>query len=278
MAEAPASDDADAEAMRRRIARLVCVGTHHKTGTLWMRAVFRRLAQGTGRGYQVVYPNTRRAALPEERMILASWSSRFPDWLLRDRARRILHVIRDPRDVLLSGARYHRHAAPEGERFLHEPRDDLGGRTYQEHLNALPDDRARLLFEMDGKHAETVAEMLAWDYGRPGVVEARYEALMADLDGTLFRGVLRDLGFHESGVERGARIFWQNALFGGLARSEDRIPRVQAHVASGAVAQWREKLPRAVAEPYAERFGAALVALGYEDHPTRWLSRLRDAA
>ena len=90
--------------------------------------------------------------------------------------------------------------------------------------------------------------------------------------------MVRDLGFHESGVEKGARIFWQNALFGGLARSEDRIPRVQAHVASGAVAQWREKLPRAVAEPYAERFGAALVALGYEDHPTRWLSRLRDAA
>ena len=261
-------------------ARLVCVGTHHKTGTLWMRAVFRRLAAAMGAPYHVVYPVTRlaKAVPPAGPAVLASWSSRFPGWL-HDRAdARILHVIRDPRDVLLSGMRYHRHAGEKGERFLHVPRDDLGGRTYQEHLNRLPDDAARLRFEMAEKHAETLEQMLAWDYASPRHVETRYEALRTDSEMRHFSDCLRCLGLEEDAVETGAAIFWNHALFGGKADPADRAARVQAHVAHGGVAQWRTRLPRAVARDYAERHGDALVTLGYEDHPSRWLEALDDAA
>ena len=260
--------------------RLIAVGTHHKTGTLWMRAVFRRLAGMLGLSEHVVYPRTARPKVDpmRERALLMSWSSRFPAWLMARPDARVLHVIRDPRDVLLSGMRYHRHAGEKGERFLHEPRDDLDGRTYQEHLNGLADEGARLLFEMENKHAETLAEMLAWDYDHPATVETRYEALMADTDCRLFREHLRDLGLPEAEVDQGVEVFWAKSLFGGLADPAVRGDRVAAHVASGQVAQWRERLPRAVAEIYAERHGDALVALGYEEHPTRWLEGLRHAA
>ena len=260
--------------------RLYAVGTHHKTGTLWMRAVFRRLARLIGVPGHVVYPRTPEAkvAPPRERAILMSWSSRFPAWLLDRQDVRVLHLIRDPRDVLLSGMRYHRHAGEKGEAFLHAPREELDGLTYQQHLNALPDDAARLTYEMGAKHAETLAEMTAWDYARPNTVEARYEDLIDDPTMATFREHLRDLGLPEPEVETGLKVYWSQSLFGGLAQEAARADRIRAHVASGRVAQWRTRLPRNVAELYAERHGAALVQLGYEEHPTRWVDEVAHAA
>ena len=259
--------------------RVFCIGTHHKTGTLWMRAVFRRLAAWMGVEERVVYPSVTGKVIPEaDRIFLTSWSSNFRPAILDRPDVRILHVIRDPRDVLLSGMRYHQHAGEKGENFLHTVRDDLGGKTYQQYLNSLPTEEAKLLFEMAEKHAQTLAEMLAWDYSRPNAIEVRYEDLITDTTCARFREHLRNLGLTEPEVAKGVDIFWGNALFGGLAKPEDRVERVAQHVASGKEAQWRTLLPRSVAEAYAEAHGDALVTLGYEDHPTRWLNEVRDAA
>lgn len=259
--------------------RVMGVGTHHKTGTLWMRAVFRKLAESAGIEAHTVYPASGERLIPDDRRVfLFQWSSQFPEAILDRPDARILHVIRDPRDVLLSGMHYHRRAPEGGEEVLHEARDDLDGRSYQQHLNILPDDTARLMFEMGERHARTLAEMTAWDYARRTTVEARYEDLIRDRDGRLFREYLRNLGLTEPEVAVGLRAFWDTALFGGLARDDDRSPRVRAHVTHGGAAQWRADLPLSVARAYAERHGEALVTLGYEDHPTAWLEELRHAA
>ena len=255
--------------------RVICVGTHHKTGTLWMRAVFRRIAVELKVAHYNVFPANLNQIVPEDdRVFLFQWSSAFPDAILQRPDARILHVIRDPRDVLLSGMRYHRRAGAD-EPFLHIARDDLDGRSYQDHLNALPDDLARLHFEMEEKHAETLGQMVAWTSG-PNTTEARYETLMADHDGRAFRTHLRNLGLPEPEVEIGARHFWDQALFGGLA--ERRPPRVEAHVTGAPGRDWRQALPREIAEAYAERHGDALVQLGYESSATGWLDEVRDAA
>ncbi|MCK0168141.1 sulfotransferase domain-containing protein [Jannaschia sp. S6380] len=257
--------------------RIFCIGTHHKTGTLWMRAVFRQLADVIG---VALYPAFARSGLhlvpDRDRAFLVSWSSAFQPALHDRPDARFLHLIRDPRDVLLSGMRYHLTTTRAEEAFLHEPRDDLDGRTYQQHLRALDGPEERLMFEMSGKHAGTLAEMLAWPYDRPNTIEARYETLIADTDGRTFREHLRDLGLTEPEVEEGARAFWRNALFGGLAKADD--PARRGHVTDGAPSQWRRLLPRSVARAYAERHGDALVSLGYESHPTAWLKEIRDAA
>ena len=173
-------------------------------------------------------------------------------------------MIRNPRDVLLSGEAYHRKASAKVEGHLHLPREDLGGKTYQEHLNSLPNRTERLLFEMGEIHARTLSEMTAWTYDAPTSVELRCEEAMQDDNCDGIRAALQFLGFSDSEAERGREIFWQHSLFGGLKNPSDRGPRYKVHVTSGKVARWRSELPYEVGRTYAERFGRDLIALGYE--------------
>lgn len=254
--------------------RLLCVGTHHKTGTIWMRRVFRAIARELGLLYQFVHRAIRLDALPQQgRAILFNWSSRFSPELLNNKVTRILHLIRDPRDVLISGMKYHQIAPLAGEEFLHKPRHDLNGKTYQQHLKSLPDDTEKLMFEMHNKHRETLTEMLDWDYRNQNCLELRYEDLMLDKGCHLFEKFLRGFGFRADEIAKGKQIFWNNSLFGGLAKPDQRDDRIALHVQSGAIAQWQTALPREVAEEYLHQHGDDLIALGYENDKN-WLDRL----
>lgn len=253
----------------------MCIATHHKGGTVWIRRVVRQLSHAIGVPWVGIWSERQLDKVPARgRAFLCNWHGRFPAALWDDPDTAYLHVIRDPRDVLLSGCAYHLTAAPEGERFLHQPRADLEGKTYQQHLKALGDPAARLLFEMENKHAETLAEMRAWPWGDPRCAELRYEDLMQDNDGTLFGRALERLGLAGGELQAGVRAFWDNSLFGGLGNGRARAGRLAGHIASaGRLARWKSELPRAVGRAYADRFGDDLIALGYaRDH--RWVQAL----
>lgn len=256
------------------MARLMCIATHHKAGTVWLKRVVRSLAGALGLPVIGIWNPGRLAEIPPlGRAFLVHWNARFPRQLWDSPETAFVHLIRDPRDVLLSGMAYHRTAPPKGERFLHEPRADLGGRSYQQHLNALPDDLSRLRFEMAGKHAETVADMLAWPWGHPKAHELRYETLIEDRDGARFDAGLAHLGLNAAERAEGRRAFLANSLFAGLADPAQRRGRVGGHIASGRPARWRTEMPRALGRDYAARFGAALKSLGYAANDS-WVASL----
>lgn len=259
-------------------ARFVCVGTHHKTGTVWMRRVWHAISRDQDIPLMPIYRPKRLAELPETGpQIVVNWSSAFPAKLHQMAEARFLHVIRDPRDVLLSGARYHEVAPLGREKFLANTRDEWGGRNYREQLQHLPDRKSKLLFEMENKHDETVQEMLRWRYGAENCIELRYEDLIEDVTCKLFRGALEQLAIEGLDIERAVKCYWDESLFGGKANAE-KMPYIQnLHVHSGAKAQWEAKLPRDVAEIYADRYGDALKTLGYAQNDT-WVERCSSEA
>lgn len=231
----------------------VLVGTHHKTGTYWLDAIFRDVAARHG----LVFFFGEQAELPDRWDVFFQNHSRFDLAALSSgdaRPVRGVHLIRDPRDVIVSGCFYHQ---VSDEPWLLEPSPHLDGRSYREAITALSDPGDRLMFELEHTGRVTLDEMLAWPYGRPGFRELRYESLVHDRSLVRFRSLFRFLGFPEAAMPGLLAAAWRHSLFSG------RVPR-STHVRSGAVGQWRRHFEARHRRRFLELFGDALVRLGYE--------------
>jgi hypothetical protein len=245
----------------------VVVATHHKTGTVWMDGVFKAIACHVGAQYvdfRAQYHQLDQAL--SKPFILLNYDSNFREYapiLNRDDVR-ILHLVRDPRDVLISAMHYHKKSA---ESWLHEPIPGYDNITYQRRLKALPTKFDQYVFEMEHSTAGTLSDVLNWQYGRPNCFEARYEDLRRDTELTHWRRISAFLGFNETEQEICCRQFWQNSLFGGLSRLGNK------HVRSGEVAQWKREFTREVGQAFLERFPDALQSLGYEINNS-WVLKL----
>jgi len=228
--------------------RLLCLATYHKGGTIWMKHVITALSKALDIPWVGIWGADPMARVPKTgRAILVNWHGTFPKQLWDDTDAGFVNVIRDPRDILLSGCQYHHYAGPAGEGFLHVPRADLGGLTYQQTLQNMQSLSAKLLFEMNEKHAQTLREMLAWPSDHPRQSRVKYETLMGDVQGDAFVQALTPWGLSADEAEMARLIFIQHSLFN---RNGGTITR-KSHVQSGKTTRWRDELPIPVAGIYA---------------------------
>ena len=247
----------------------VVVATHHKTGTVWMDGVFKAIARDVGVEYVDFRSQYARLAdALSKPFILLNHDSNFREYahILDRHDVRILHVVRDPRDVLISAMHYHRRSS---ESWLHEPIPGYDNVTYQRRLRTLPTKFDQYVFEMEHSTAGTLRDLLNWRYGRANCFEARYEDLRQDALLRHWRKISAFLGFDESEQQVSSRCFWQNSLFGGLSRLGNK------HVRSGDVAQWKREFTRDLGCAFLARFPDALQSLGYEIDNS-WISRLQE--
>lgn len=245
----------------------VVVTTHHKTGTVWMSTVFKAIARSVGANYIDFwdqYDRLERALRPP--FILFNHDSTFVQHagVLRRPDVRILHLIRDPRDVLISAMHYHRTAQ---EPWLLERPPGNDNAPYRERLNALPTEFEQYVFELENSTSSTIEAMLDWRYDRANCLDVRYEDLWHDRSMELWTRILDFLGFEESEHEAGRTAFWANSLFGTAGRGH------RSHARSGEAAQWRHKFTPELARAFVERFPEALQELGYEEDD-RWIEEI----
>ena len=242
----------------------VVVATHHKTGTVWMDGVFKAIADDVGAQYVDFRSEYGRLEkVLQKPFILFNYDSDFRDYahLLDREDVRILHLIRDPRDVLISAMHYHKKSA---ESWLHTPVPGYNNITYQRRLRELPTRLEQYVFEMEHSTAGTLRGVMGWQYGRANCFEARYEALRQDADLSYWTRIADFLGFDEADRQSCRRRFWQNSLFGGLSRLGNK------HVRSGDVAQWKLEFNRELAYAFLVRFPTVLQSLAYEPD-NKWL-------
>ncbi|HEX3943272.1 MAG TPA: hypothetical protein VHW69_04220 [Rhizomicrobium sp.] len=250
--------------------RRAVVMTHHKTGTKWMELTFGGIASELGlRCHRMPGKGQHTLDVSAPCILMdrqSRWFRRPPEWLASTPDDRFLHLIRDPRDVVISGMYFHCRAS---EGWLHVPRDEFGGMTYQEKINSFSDDRSRLLFEMDNRAAGTIQRMVAWDYGRPECFECRYEDLVEDTSTSQFTKILLHLGFANEELETCRQQFWKLALFSRSSDTENGL-----HVRSGRKQQWQEIFDQSLGLEFLQRFPDALTRLGYEQDTT-WVNATR---
>jgi hypothetical protein len=165
-----------------------------------------------------------------------------------------LHLIRDPRDIVISGCFYHQKAT---EQWLRVKQDHFGGLSYQEKLKSYWSLDDQILFEMEHAAVPVVQEMLAWDYEDSSFFETKYEALISDEQLLLFHSIFAFLGFPGSVIPQALKIAFENSLFSG-------VPTITSHIRSGKPKQWQSYFKFHHKVRFIELFGDALQRLGYE--------------
>lgn len=167
-------------------------------------------------------------------------------------------MIRDPRDVIISGYFYHLWA---DEPWLHEPWDELSGASYQSYLRSKSEEEG-LAAEIRFVGAQTIEDMIAWNYNQAEFIELRYEDMMTD-DGKRFETLFRHYGFAESSlhilVELAAEFHFNNAAGRELGRVAER-----QHKRDGSLGQWKTRFTKSVKNDFKDKLGESLVKLGYE--------------
>jgi hypothetical protein len=229
----------------------ILIGAHHKAGTAWMESIFRKVSQTIGLNFQTI---DKMQQIGEGNDILFHTNSKFP-WDDISGPYRGLHIIRDPRDMVVSACFYHQKA---GETWLHKPLEIFDGLTFQQKINSFPSFSEKMAFQM--QYMDTPQKMAEWDYSNNNFIEVKYEDLIADDQLYLFHKVFDFLGFPGRYIPVLLKIAYQNSLFSGNLKKG-------VHHRSGKTQQWRQHFSPENKELFIERFGDVLIKLGYEtDH------------
>lgn len=195
------------------------------------------------------------------------------------------HVIRDPRDVLVSA--YFSHL------YSHPIRSQGGWiADFRRQLRAAPDVEAGLQLELEFL-APIFASMDGWNYANPRIYEARYETLVAD-PVAAFRSIFNFLGVatprlglttlpglvldvvrrRRTGRPMPPRTTLPLPLLRRLVERNDfshqaggRQPGQEDehhHYRKGVAGDWRNYFTPHVTDAFKERYGDLLIHLGYE--------------
>jgi hypothetical protein len=248
---------------------------HHRAATTWIRTILHDAATALNLSVCTVHNEMNWAGYAS---VGDKVRAERPDLLVLTNARRGdvetlpelrgFHVVRDPRDIVVSGYFSHRYSHPES----------FGGVVWQElgpHRQALAemDHDGGMLAEIEFS-AGFLQPLADWEYGQqPGVIELRMEDLISD-PVTQWTAVLTHLDLLSppgSGAERLARA----AATWNLARRR-KAPRSLALARRVLPAVPLNRLPRAYVEQTLDRFSFARLTSGRqrgEEDPTHHYRR-----
>jgi hypothetical protein len=194
-----------------------------------------------------------------------------------------VHIIRDPRDIIISGYLYHIRCNEEWcinsdfdisppIQFPVVPRSQeyktenwkrlyvssLGDLSYQENLKRMSQEDG-ILFEMHRYGSWTVEDMVRWDYSCVNVYEIKFETLMREFDGS-FLSIFEHIGLTDSQIGLAREIAYVNDINKMTAKQISG----HRHISSRDTSKWRQYFSDEVKNVFKNHFGDALQRLGYE--------------
>ena len=231
--------------------------SYHKCATQYtervLRAVCRRhrLRADT---FDARHPSVPRQALRRtDFLLLTDYSSGMVDLDTLDA--RGVHVVRDPRDTLVSMYFSHRSSHALNHEEIARDRAALADMDASEGLE--------YLLSESGFFRRIMRELAAWDPAARGYHETTFERLTADPLAE-FTALLDALGLP---VERPAlEAILEGVRFAKLRRDwASRHPNAETnHYRRGRAGDWRNHLEGDVKERFRTRYGPLLIKLGYE--------------
>lgn len=232
--------------------------------------MFRAIAENLNKPFLNYHINGSEPGTSESdgSFIMLNYHSRFDDGdaALLALPNKVLHMYRDPRDVIISAAHYH---AVSTEEWLHRPKKEFKGKSYQEQLNSIDDSEEKFLFEMKHASKRVIEDMERWDYGMQNCIDVKYEDLIEDRRLRQFSQIFRSLGFEKNEMVTCRTAARKFSLFGKMSK------RKNAHIRSGRARQWEQVFTPDLADAFDRQFPTALQTLGYEANNS-WVTRCGD--
>lgn len=226
------------------------VATHHKVMTTYFTAVLRLLGAGLNLPYQKVHVDQPASA---SRLVLSMHGKLDLPALGPYRG---VHVMRDPRDMIVSGYHYHKWTH---EDWVHRPDDN--GRTYQQKLNEA-DKYHGLFLEIDHFIFFYRDTLMRWNVEDPDILEVAYEDLMCPHRDRLYHEIFAHLGLAARDLDLAVDLM---RLFEAKSRTGKRAGGVSAksHLRSGKSGQWRDELEDDHLAYIEKELGPVLRKFGY---------------
>lgn len=262
-----------------RVSPQLIVFSYHKSGTSLFLHVMTKVSERLGLTLVNHYGLVEQLDLEPDVILL-------PHSMLRgalDRPYRAIRLIRDPRDIWVSGYLYHLRCDEGWCRntdmdptppiqwpqvaysFAHWPEDwkrhyleRLSGKSYQQNLldRSLADG---LDFELDGYTGCTLATMREWKLNGADALDVKLEDVMADFDGAM-RHIFDHFGFTADQSQAALEV----ARSEDVRRMDDAAIAERPQIHSRTTSKWRDVLSATQIARFEERHGDLIRELGYE--------------
>jgi hypothetical protein len=264
--------------MARVSPQLICF-SYHKTGTSLLLHVMTKVSAHLGLRLANHFGLVEQLDPEPDIVLLPHSALRGP----LDRPYRAIRMIRDPRDIWVSGYLYHLRCVeewcidtdldpappilwprvdysvahwPEGwkRRYI----EGLNGQSYQANLL----ERSRedgLAFELEGYTGWTLATMQAWPLNHADALDVKLEDVMADFDGAMLR-IFDHFDFTAEQSNAALRVVRSE----DIRRMDDAAIADRPQITSRTISKWREVLSAAQVARFEARYGDLIRTLGYE--------------
>lgn len=180
---------------------------YHKCGTKLLGKVFLQLCLKYGWTFKSIAGTTDEIPNVDVVFFLHSQVdySKLPESYIG------IHMVRDPRDIIVSGYLYHKRTVEEwctnknfqtseaikypqvpnsqmyrSEAWKTDYLKSLNGKSYQEKINSF-DEEDGILFEMNHYGQWTIEDMLKWDFEKGNCLEIKFEDVMSNYDAEMMK-------------------------------------------------------------------------------------------
>ena len=251
---------------------------YHKSGTTLLGKVFKEICLTCGWQYKSVAGSFDQ--LPSADVVFFLHSqvdfSKLPKEYIG------LHMVRDPRDIIISGYLYHKRTTEtwctnqnfQREKPIQYPQvpnsqlhrsevwkkeylKRLEPHSYQEKINSM-DEEEGILFEMDHYGKWTLEDMLKWDSEKADCLELKFEDVMSNYKQEMMK-IFKHCQFSESQLKFANEI----ANKEDMSKMSSKTISKHKHITSANTNRWRKYFTKKIQAKFDANFDDVINKYNY---------------